>query len=127
MLPTLLATILLTQACEQATTSKIPAATAPKAALPAHPSWIQQGDIYEVNVRQYTPEGTLNAFGKHLDRLQKMGVQTLWFMPLNPISKRDRKGSLGSYYAVQDYTRLNPDLAPWPTGSGWCRTSTGAA
>jgi len=88
---------------------------APALPLP-HPSWIEQGNIYEVNVRQYTPEGTLNAFAKHLDRLQKMGVQTLWFMPLNPISQRGRKGSLGSYYAVQDYQKLNPEfgtMADW--------------
>ena len=52
-----------------------------------HPAWIIQGNIYEVNVRQYTMEGTLKAFAKHLDRLKSMGVQTLWFMPLNPISK----------------------------------------
>jgi hypothetical protein len=38
-----------------------------------HPSWIMQGNIYEVNVRQYTPEGTLNAFAKHLDRLEGNG------------------------------------------------------
>lgn len=75
-----------------------------------HPSWILQGNIYEVNVRQYTAEGTLNAFAKHLDRLKNMGVQTLWFMPINPISHVDRKGSLGSYYAVSDYTALNPEF-----------------
>jgi glycosidase len=75
-----------------------------------HPAWIMQSNIYEVNVRQYTPEGTLNAFAKHLDRLKAMGVETIWFMPLNPISKVDRKGSLGSYYAVSDYTALNPEF-----------------
>src|SRR6195952_4111785 len=75
-----------------------------------HPSWIMQGNIYEVNVRQYTPQGTFNAFAKHLDRLKKMGVQTLWFMPINPISKVDRKGSRGSYYAVADYTKVNPEF-----------------
>ena len=74
-----------------------------------HPAWITQGNIYEVNVRQYTPEGTFNAFAKHLDRLKDMGVQTLWFMPLNPISKKDRKGILGSYYAVAHYTAINPE------------------
>lgn len=74
-----------------------------------HPSWIMQGNIYEVNVRQYTPEGTFNAFAKSLDRLKEMGVQTLWFMPINPISKVERKGSLGSYYAVSDYTAVNPE------------------
>ncbi|HMH34181.1 MAG TPA: alpha-amylase family glycosyl hydrolase [Puia sp.] len=75
-----------------------------------HPAWILQGNIYEVNVRQYSPEGTLNVFAKNLDRLKAMGVQTLWFMPLSPISKVDRKGSLGSYYAVADYSRLNPEF-----------------
>lgn len=80
------------------------------------PKWILQGNIYEVNIRQYTPEGTFNAFAKHLDRLQDMGVQTLWFMPINPISKVDRKGPLGSYYAVSDYTDVNPEfgtMADW--------------
>ena len=84
--------------------------------ISGHPAWIMQGNIYEVNVRQYTPEGTFNAFAKHLDRLKQMGAQTLWFMPINPISKVDRKGTLGSYYAVSDYTAINPEfgsLADW--------------
>lgn len=75
----------------------------------AHPAWIMQGNIYEVNTRQYTREGTFNAFATHLDRLKEMGVQTLWFMPVNPISKKDRKGTLGSYYAVADYKAVNPE------------------
>lgn len=75
-----------------------------------HPDWIKQGNIYEVNVRQYTPEGTFNAFSKHLDRLKDMGVQTVWFMPINPISKVGRKGTLGSYYAVADYKAINPEF-----------------
>ena len=75
-----------------------------------HPSWIMQGNIYEVNVRQYTPEGTFKAFAFHLQRLKDMDVQTLWFMPINPISKTDRKGMLGSYYAVADYTAINPEF-----------------
>jgi alpha-amylase len=78
--------------------------------IDGHPAWIMQGNIYEVNVRQYTKEGTFKAFEKHLDRLKEMGVQTLWFMPINPISKVDRKGSLGSYYAVSDYTAINPEF-----------------
>lgn len=82
----------------------------------ANPDWIKQGNIYEVNVRQYTNEGTFNAFAKHLLRLKKMGVQTLWFMPITPISKYDRKGTLGSYYAASDYTAINPEygtMADW--------------
>ncbi len=77
--------------------------------LDGHPSWMMQGNIYEVNIRQYTPEGTFKAFESHLDRLHDMGVQTLWFMPIQPISKKDRKGTLGSYYAVADYTGINPE------------------
>lgn len=81
-----------------------------------HPDWIKQGNIYEVNTRQYTPEGTFKAFQQHLPRLKAMGVQTLWFMPINPISKTDRKGVLGSYYAVSDYKAINPEygnIADW--------------
>jgi alpha-amylase len=75
-----------------------------------HPAWAMQGNIYEVNVRQYTKQGTFKAFAKNLDRLNEMGVQTLWFMPITPISKVDRKGSLGSYYAVSNYTAVNPEF-----------------
>src|SRR5258706_4175609 len=78
--------------------------------IDGHPAWIMQGNVYEVNVRQYTPEGTLVAFEKHLDRLKDMGVQTLWFMPINPIGKVDRKGALGSYYAVSSYTAFNSEF-----------------
>jgi glycosidase len=75
-----------------------------------HPEFMNQGNIYEVNIRQYTKEGTFIAFAKHLPRLQKMGVQTIWFMPIQPISKFGRKGSLGSYYAVASYTDINPEF-----------------
>ena len=84
--------------------------------IDGHPAWIEQGNIYEVNVRQYTPEGTFAAFEKHLDRLKDMGVQTLWFMPINPIGVEARKGKLGSYYAVSDYRGINPEFG---TLSDW--------
>ena len=74
----------------------------------ATPEWAARANIYEVNVRQYTPSGTLEAFAKHLPRLKEMGVDILWFMPVYPISEARRKGSLGSYYAVADYTAVNP-------------------
>jgi alpha-amylase len=79
------------------------------ASVGSHPAWIEQGNIYEVNVRQYTPQGTFKAFEANLDRLKNMGVQTLWFMPINPISQKGRKGKLGSYYAVSSYTAINPE------------------
>jgi alpha-amylase len=72
--------------------------------------WAHTTNIYEVNVRQYTPEGTFNAFAKHLPRLRDMGVQTFWFMPITPISLLNRKGTLGSYYACSDYVSINPEF-----------------
>jgi alpha-amylase len=72
--------------------------------------WAHSTNIYEVNVRQYTPEGTFNAFAGELERLKDMGVETLWFMPVTPISVKNKKGSLGSYYACSDYTAINPEF-----------------
>lgn len=74
-----------------------------------HPAWTRSANIYEVNLRQYTQEGSLNAFAKSLPRLQKMGVDILWLMPIHPIGERNRKGSLGSYYAARDYLAVAPE------------------
>lgn len=65
--------------------------------------------MYEINVRQYTQEGTFEAFSEDLPRLKEMGFGILWFMPIHPIGEKNRKGTLGSYYAVQDYRKINPD------------------
>jgi len=75
-----------------------------------HTDWKHSANIYEVNVRQYTQEGTFNAFVKELPRLKDMGVQVLWFMPITPIAKEKMKGSMGSYYACSDYTSINPEF-----------------
>jgi 1,4-alpha-glucan branching enzyme len=75
-----------------------------------YPDWSTDATIYEVNIRQYTPEGTFAAFEKHLPRLQELGVEILWLMPIHPISKEKRKGTLGSYYAVADYKAVNPEF-----------------
>src|SRR5688572_2116211 len=72
------------------------------------PDWAKDANIYEVNIRQYTPEGTMNAFRQHLPRLKEMGVEILWLMPIHPISVPKRKGTLGSYYAVSDFREINP-------------------
>jgi alpha-amylase len=73
-------------------------------------SWVHQTNVYEVNLRQYTPEGTFKAFMQHIPRLKDMGVHTLWLMPVTPISVYNRKGSLGSYYACSDYRSINPEF-----------------
>ena len=72
--------------------------------------WICNTNVYEVNLRQYTQEGTFNSFSKHLPRLKDMGVQTLWFMPITPISEKLKKGTMGSYYACSDYISINPEF-----------------
>src|SRR5438309_11882623 len=72
--------------------------------------WIEHTNVYEVNLRQYTEAGTFLAFSEHLPRLKDMGVETLWFMPITPISKKEQKGSLGSYYACSDYVSVNPEF-----------------
>ncbi len=74
------------------------------------PQKLASSTIYEVNIRQFTQEGTFEAFSKHLPRLRELGVEVLWLMPIHPISKANRKGSLGSYYAPQDYTAVNPEF-----------------
>jgi glycosidase len=72
--------------------------------------WAKGSNIYEVNIRQYTPEGTIPAFGKHLPRLKEMGIEILWLMPVTPISIEKRQGTLGSYYACSSYTAINPEF-----------------
>jgi glycosidase len=73
------------------------------------PAWTRTATIYEVNVRQYTPEGTFVALQRHLPRLRDLGVDILWVMPVQPIGKVNRKGPLGSPYSVADYTAINPE------------------
>lgn len=85
------------------------AAAAPVTSV-THPDWSRTAVIYEVNVRQYTPQGTLAAFRQHLPRLDSLGVDILWLMPVQPIGRLNRKGPLGSYYSISDYTAVNPEF-----------------
>lgn len=75
-----------------------------------HLDWVSTATIYEVNVRQFTPEGTFNAFAQSLPRLKELGVDVLWFMPVHPIGVENRKGTLGSYYSIKDYKGTNPEF-----------------
>ena len=81
-----------------------------------HVDWSKNAVIYEVNIRQYSKEGTFEGFEKDLPRLKKLGVDILWIMPVNPIGVEKRKipkgktSSLGSYYSVKDYKAINPEF-----------------
>jgi len=75
-----------------------------------HPEWSKNASIYQINTRQFTPEGTFRAAEQQLPRLKDLGVEILWLMPINPIGVKNRKGRLGSPYAVQDYLKVNPEF-----------------
>lgn len=71
---------------------------------------LEKSVVYEMNVRQYTPEGTFAAAQQQLPRLAELGVDILWLMPIYPIGEEGRKGTLGSYYAVRNYCDVNPEF-----------------
>ncbi len=90
--------------------SLAPTSFSQKETTVVHPEWSKNATIYEVNTRQYTPQGTFKAFEKHLTELNALGVKILWLMPINPIGKKNRKGTLGSYYSVENYRAVNPEF-----------------
>ena len=75
-----------------------------------HPAWSQKAVIYQINTRQFTPEGTIKAAEAQLARLKALGVDILWLMPVQPIGVTNRKGTLGSPYSIRDYRAVNPEL-----------------
>lgn len=75
-----------------------------------NPEWVKNATIYELNIRQFSEEGTFKAVEKQLPRLKKMGIDIIWLMPVQPIGKINRKGTLGSYYSVKDYLDVNPEF-----------------
>ena len=75
-----------------------------------HPEWSYRAVIYEMNVRQMTPEGTLRAAASKLPFLKELGVDAVWLMPVYPIGRESRKGALGSYYSIRDYCAVNPEM-----------------
>ena len=75
-----------------------------------HHEWSYGAVLYEMNVRQLTPEGTLRAAAARLEFLRDLGVDAVWLMPIYPIGEKNRKGTLGSYYSIRDYCAVNPEL-----------------
>ena len=74
------------------------------------PDWVKNATIYELNIRQFSAKGNFKSVEKELPRLKKMGIDIIWLMPVQPIGKINRKGSLGSYYSVQDYLKVNSEF-----------------
>ncbi len=75
-----------------------------------HPAWSKDAVLYQINTRQFTPEGTFRAAERELPRLKTLGVDILWLMPVHPIGEKHRKGTLGSPYSVRDYYGVNPEF-----------------
>ncbi len=75
-----------------------------------HPEWSHNAVIYQINTRQFTKEGTFAAAQKQLPRLKELGADILWLMPIHPIGEKNRKGSLGSPYAIKDYLGVNREF-----------------
>jgi len=65
--------------------------------------------IYSVFVRNHTPEGTFEALRRDLERIRSLGADMIWLLPIHPIGRKDRKGTLGSPYAISDYRAVNPE------------------
>ncbi|WP_108801801.1 alpha-amylase family glycosyl hydrolase [Aquimarina sp. Aq107] len=81
-----------------------------KGLAPVSGAMMENAVIYEANIRQYSEEGSFKAFTKDIPTLKNLGVKILWVMPIYPISTTKSKGSLGSYYAISDYTKVNPEF-----------------
>ncbi len=104
-----LSLVLLTTMCKNAEKAPVADPVVEEQEVKAVPEWSKNANIYEVNVRQHTPEGTINAFTEDLPRLKELGVDILWLMPIHPIGVERRKGGMGSPYSIIDYKAFNPD------------------
>jgi glycosidase len=100
----LLACVSLTVGCAGATITPQHAASA------SDPAWTARTALYEVFVRDFSPEGTLRGVIEGLDRIEAVGAEVVWLMPIHPIGEVERKGPLGSPYSVTDYRAIHPDF-----------------
>jgi glycosidase len=101
---TLLAAAALLASCSKSDWNPQPYATLHNA------EWTKDAVLYQINTRQFTPQGTFAAARQQLPRLKALGVDIVWLMPIHPIGVKNRKGSLGSPYSVQDYYAVNPEF-----------------
>ena len=66
--------------------------------------------MYQIFVRNFSEEGTFKAVIPQLDRIKALGTDIVWLMPIHPIGKAQRQGTLGSPYAISDYRAVNPEF-----------------
>jgi glycosidase len=66
--------------------------------------------LYEVFVRDFSPEGSFAGVRSGLHRIEAVGAEVVWLMPIHPIGVVNRKGTIGSPYSIRDYRALNPDF-----------------
>jgi glycosidase len=66
--------------------------------------------IYQVNIRSFSNEGTINAIREKLSYIHDLGVNVVYLMPVYPIGQVNMAGAEGSPYAVKDYKAINPDF-----------------
>ncbi|SOD83112.1 alpha-amylase family glycosyl hydrolase [Spirosoma fluviale] len=106
----LLSALLVATACQHTQTDQSGTTASDTTKLPAPPApeWAKNATIYEVNIRQFSAEGNFKAVEAQLPRLKELGVDIVWLMPIYPISQKNKKGSLGSPYAIADYKSVNP-------------------
>ena len=95
--------------CQNPTT-KVVSSQNEEAHVKTMPEWAKDAVIYEVNIRQHTESGTFNEFTNDIPRLKKLGIDILWIMPIQEIGVDNRKGTMGSYYSIKDYTKTNPEF-----------------
>jgi len=105
----IIAILIITIACKTET-KKDEMATKKEIISPISNETLEDAIIYEANIRQYSEEGTFSEFTKDIPQLKELGVKIIWLMPIYPISTTKSKGSLGSYYAISDYTKVNPEF-----------------
>lgn len=82
----------------------------PDAPAFSSPEWARSATLYQLNTRQLTGDGTFAAAEEHLPRIRGLGVDIVWLMPIHPIGRERRKGTLGSPYSVRDHHAVNPEL-----------------
>ena len=74
------------------------------------PSWSKDATIYQINTRQFSEQGDFDGVTAQLPRIKALGSDIIWLMPIHEIGEKNRKGSLGSPYAVKDFYSINPEF-----------------